>query len=508
MTATSNAHSTAGVPAYLLALGKMAWDANDAAELGNLIDPAAFPTKESRDLFRILAVDVPKGATPITLPQAVAANAKHCVPLLDEILGTVGTASWYESNEYLAERVADEGRRCRLERSATQVLEGIREGRPTDAIIERADQQRAAIDSAGGSHTEEFMLRDDSEIESLPAPEWLIEDVLPQDATVTLLGPPESFKSFVALDWCYHIRTGADWHGRKTRVGTVVYLCGEGANALKKRLAALKLFNGFTGSLGVQFITATSSLNDPAKAAALLRAIERKKLEPRLVIIDTLHKFMSGDENSAQDMGLFIRCADQLRHRFACTVVIVHHTGKDESRGARGSSSLRAAVDTEIVCERSAKEMRVVVSCTKQKDAAHFPALTFDALQIGQSLALKPSRPSSERLAGKNLESLLSLQEHDAGSGLTHGEWLEVSGQKKPTFSKSVKYHRTNSYVRLTAGRYAVSEAGAQAISSTRSTSGLLAPSTSPVSSVYSPGFYREPGVDQPPELQLATGTE
>ena len=47
-------------------------------------------------------------------------------------------------------------------------------------------------------------------------------------------------------------------------------------------------------------------------------------------------------------MAQYIRNITTLRSGFNCHVLIIHHSGKDKNKGARGHTSLRAAVDTEI----------------------------------------------------------------------------------------------------------------------------------------------------------------
>jgi hypothetical protein len=331
----------------------------------------------------------------------------------------------------------------------------------------------------------------------LPEAKWLIDGILPADATVAVVGRSGSYKSFLALDWCYHVRTGFAWHDRTTTVSEIVYLCGEGANGIAKRSAAWKALNGFTGRLGVHYITNTLVLNEPNEVANLVRAIQLEGVTPGLVVIDTLAKFMVGDENTAKDMGAFVRGADELRRRFGCTVVIIHHTGKDAQKGGRGSNSLLCGVDTEILCERDGKEMEITVSCTKQKDAPEFHPLTLEAVQVANSLALKPSKPYGRKLAGKNLACLLALKEHDDGTGLKYGEWRDRSGEVKGTFDKARTWLRESGYTKVEKGRYSVSEAGRMAILSTRSTSGLLAVPPTSGDLVYSPGLYIQPGVNQ-----------
>ena len=44
-----------------------------------------------------------------------------------------------------------------------------------------------------------------------------------------------------------------------------------------------------------------------------------------------------GNENGADDMGAFVRHCDRLRAQSRAHVLIIHHAGKDEGRGAAGA---------------------------------------------------------------------------------------------------------------------------------------------------------------------------
>lgn len=72
-----------------------------------------------------------------------------------------------------------------------------------------------------------------------------------------------------------------------------------------------------------------------------------------MIIIDTLACAMAGgDENSSRDMGLTISGAKALQSATGGLVILVHHTGKDASRGLRGHSSLNAALDACVEVKR------------------------------------------------------------------------------------------------------------------------------------------------------------
>lgn len=88
---------------------------------------------------------------------------------------------------------------------------------------------------------------------------------------------------------------------------------------------------------------------------------------PSLIVVDTLARAMgNGDENTAKDMGQFVRSIDHLRAKTGAHVMVIHHSGKDASKGARGSGSLRAAADTEIELTRS--DDTIMAEQRKQRD--------------------------------------------------------------------------------------------------------------------------------------------
>ena len=100
--------------------------------------------------------------------------------------------------------------------------------------------------------------------------------------------------------------------------------------------------------------------------------------EIALIVVDTLARTIGdGDENSAKDMSVFIQNLDAIRELTGAHVLVIHHSGKDADRGARGSSALRAAVDTEL----SISAERCVTGA-KQRDIAISPPLYFDLSQV------------------------------------------------------------------------------------------------------------------------------
>ena len=95
-----------------------------------------------------------------------------------------------------------------------------------------------------------------------------------------------------------------------------------------------------------------------------------------MIVVDTLSRALAGgDENGSVDMTSFISNCDVLRNASGAHIMIVHHSGKDSAKGARGHSSLRAATDTEI--ELTVSGNIRMATATKQRDLEPQPPFMF-----------------------------------------------------------------------------------------------------------------------------------
>lgn len=111
-----------------------------------------------------------------------------------------------------------------------------------------------------------------------------------------------------------------------------------------------------------------SEVKEVLIAAKQIQAECGQKVE--LIVFDTLARCFGGsDENDARDMGAFIEGCDIIKRETGATVLVVHHSGKDEAKGARGSSAFRAALDAEFNIKREGDAKALVLTCTKMKDS-------------------------------------------------------------------------------------------------------------------------------------------
>jgi len=239
---------------------------------------------------------------------------------------------------------------------------------------------------------------------------WLIHGVLPQGAFSALYGPPGSFKSFIALDIAHSIATGRPWMGKEvTEAGAVLYIAGEGFGGIGARIKALKIHHQTENGAPIYIIRHQLNLRSSIEDFnALVLAVETLVMETgidfKLIVIDTLARaFGGGDENSASDMMQFVvTCGHIQKIVQGAGLLFIHHSGKDSSRGMRGSSSLLAAVDTELELLRIEDSMKGLVRIAKQKDGSDnerygFEMVTVElpapagTLQIGEPKLVWPS---------------------------------------------------------------------------------------------------------------------
>lgn len=214
-------------------------------------------------------------------------------------------------------------------------------------------------------------------------PSWLIKGVLPKLQVGTVIGPPSCGKTFMVLDMAYSVARGTTWRGFKSKQGGVAYLAVEGKDGIKARLKAYQIKNEIHDEDPPPMYITPQAIN-------LARFNQVKELVEAineiggiiLVVIDTLSSATPGaNENSAEDMSLIMAHCRFINEQTGATVLLVHHTGKDVSRGARGSSAILGQADFEMIVNREGDKRSITVS--KQRDAK-------DSEEFGFKLEMVP----------------------------------------------------------------------------------------------------------------------
>lgn len=197
--------------------------------------------------------------------------------------------------------------------------------------------------------------------------DWFVYGVLPRAEISAVIGDSGSGKTFFVLDVVMCVAAGMQWRGKKTKPGRVVYVAAEGAQGIKARVDAWSRHHGVPlESVDLHIIGAAPSLLNPEDVKLLVKAL-RKLGRIDLLVIDTLAQVTPGAaENSSEDMGRALAHCKTLHSAINATVLLVGHTGKDQSKGFRGWSGIRAALDALIEVTRT--ETYRGATITKLKD--------------------------------------------------------------------------------------------------------------------------------------------
>jgi phage/plasmid primase-like uncharacterized protein len=218
-----------------------------------------------------------------------------------------------------------------------------------------------------------------------PSPiSWLVKRWIQSQALVMVHGPSGGGKTFVVLDWCLRMASGIeDWAGHKVRPGNVVYLAGEGHHGLRGRVAAWKHHHQ-AGKLDMWLSKDGCDLNTPTGYLKVVQQVRMLPNRPDAIVVDTLHRFLQGDENSAQDTKTMLDACAALMQEFGCSVILVHHTGVSEEaqHRARGSSAWRGALDIEISIVPGKEGVPMQIVQRKSKDAEMAQTIYVELQQV------------------------------------------------------------------------------------------------------------------------------
>lgn len=265
---------------------------------------------------------------------------------------------------------------------------------PDKNIREAAD---IPYESESGRPRRSFRPRSEAEQDAQPEPDWLIPGVLQRETLALFYGPESSFKSFMVLDLVLSAAAGVPWAGMGDRTGprgysasrplTTVFIAGEGASGVETlRRPAWRKAHGIDTPLPFFTIGEMPRFGDPLEVTQLIQDIDAAAIMPDIVVVDTVARAMIGlDENSARDAGILTDALDRLKRHFRCSIVAVHHSGKDVRKGSRGSSAIPFNFDARFAVSADRTVRSVTIRNEKQKDA---PEWTQPAVFQGEPVAV------------------------------------------------------------------------------------------------------------------------
>jgi RecA/RadA recombinase len=228
-----------------------------------------------------------------------------------------------------------------------------------------------------------FRLMTPADLASLPPVRWRVRGVLPFDGIGAIFGPSGSGKSFLTLDMLASVANGGEWFGCRVKPAPVLYIALEGEAGIAQRVKAYEMKHGAV-SAGFRFMLQALDIRNAGDRADLVKAVKAAGWCGGVLCLDTLNRAAPGmDENDSKSMGEVIGAAKVIQAELGGLVLLVHHTGKDATKGMRGHSSLHAALDAAIeVCrDGDRREWKMHKSKDGEDGEAH--PFRLDVVEVG-----------------------------------------------------------------------------------------------------------------------------
>lgn len=250
------------------------------------------------------------------------------------------------------------------------------------------------LDLDAGQHDERrqrFHLRSAIDLRAMPDMVWAMRSVFPAVGIATIYGPSGSGKSFIALEavWCLAEARSFFGHG-VARQHRVVVLVLEGEAGFRRRVLAMEKAYGRPFPKEVRFVFDAFNLLEGGDLADLATAINLNG-GADVLVIDTLNRAMPGaDENSARDASTLVANLGWLQRALGGLVIAIHHSGKDETRGMRGHSSLNAAMDAVISVTRTPGIREWSIAKSKDDTDGTTHPFTLEVVELGRDFMDDP----------------------------------------------------------------------------------------------------------------------
>lgn len=176
-----------------------------------------------------------------------------------------------------------------------------------------------------------------------PRLRFIVPGVLPAGPCL-LYGASGAGKTGIAIRTVTAAAAGLQWADRPIEPGAVLYVCGEDIDGAKERLvAAARALGREPSSLPVAVMPAPEVGVGKTEARHAITSAAKELARQSgfpvvLIVIDTLAAcFGEKSQDDASAASEYMNSADRMSRDLGCCVLSVHHTGKNEEAGMRGS---------------------------------------------------------------------------------------------------------------------------------------------------------------------------
>ncbi|HAJ45617.1 MAG TPA: hypothetical protein DCL54_03435 [Alphaproteobacteria bacterium] len=222
------------------------------------------------------------------------------------------------------------------------------------------------------------------------AKRWIMKGLLARGETSGWIAPPKAGKSALVGDLCVAVAAGQNWRGKRSKERcAVVYFALERGDLVRRRLIATMRRDGIT-TLPIRLVAGNPDFATPHGITAIINEINEASthfgLSVGLIVFDTYAKLIAangGDEDKASDQAALLAKISEVNLEVDCHVALIGHTGKDQSKGPRGSNAFGGNYDFEV---RIKGEDHRTASIVEANDAPEGVLTTFtmEGFELGR----------------------------------------------------------------------------------------------------------------------------
>lgn len=405
-------------------LGSILQDNAARALVGDIVHPQVFYRAEHRLIYAAISdlLDEGSPADFVTVHEKLAGSGKDPdewggLAYLNELAGSVPSArncrvyAQLVSQRYIERQLIAAGDDALKLAWNGQIDAGERIERMM-ALLSQVEQLRK---NPGARMP---MLRLDELQAQAKRISWLVKHVVPAESVGMMFGGSGTFKSFLAIDMALHIAHGLPWMGRKTRKGQALIIAAEGGAGMWGRIDAWHRARNLRWQ-DADLMVVPIAVDLTHDAWRVVDAAQARGAAPALVVVDTLSQTFTGEENSANEMAAYLReLGLRFRALWQCCVLVVHHSGHQQTERPRGSSAIKGNLDFMLGVHRDEKEMLATMSCEKQKDGDLFADAVFslNVAQLGEDEDGDPVTSLVARHLGTE-QDVQDAREREAAAG-------------------------------------------------------------------------------------------
>ena len=215
--------------------------------------------------------------------------------------------------------------------------------------------------------------------------DYLVSGLIESKSINIFYGQPKKGKSLVLGDLAVSISLGSKWPKHSATAKSMVwYLAYEDPEGIARRAKVTFQEKFYSTQRPYNYLyflmkSPPNIFSSLFEEAVELWLYEHDYSLGHVIVIDTLAMAMAklGDENSSSAMGQVIDALRRLRN-LGCTIFIIHHSGKDASKGLRGHNSLEAAADSIFLVEKKTGSNVISIKRTQHRNGSGGEKFNFE----------------------------------------------------------------------------------------------------------------------------------